>query len=206
MTRIKICGITTLEDADAAVAAGADALGFILFEKSPRYTSPERVQDIVARLPPFVTTVGVFVNKPAEQVNAVAQNCGLHAVQLHGDETAPFCEQIEGTVIKVFRVKDAKWREAAAPYRVHAVLLDAYEPDRYGGTGKKFDWNLISHSHHRLILSGGLNPQNVQEAIRHARPYGVDTSSGVEVEPGRKDHSKIKDFVDAVKQVNLIKQ
>lgn len=203
MTRIKICGITTRDDADAAVAAGADALGFILFEKSPRYTSPERVQDIVAGLPPFVTTVGVFVNTPAEQVNAVSRNCGLHAVQLHGDETPRFCEQIEGTVIKVFRVQDARWREAAAPYRVHALLFDTFEPDRYGGTGKTFDWNLISHTPHRLILSGGLNPENVQEAIRHVRPYGVDTSSGVEAEPGRKDHRKVQDFVDAVKQVDL---
>ena len=203
MTRIKICGITNQEDADVAVASGADALGFILVEKSPRYAPPERIREIVANLPPFVTTVGVFVNEPAEQVNTLAQQCGLYAAQLHGDESPGFCEQIERTVIKVFRVKDATWRDAAAPYRVHALLLDTYVPDRYGGTGKTFDWNLILHTQHRLILSGGLNPENVQDAIRHVHPYGVDTSSGVEAEPGKKDHDKVKSFIQAVKQADL---
>lgn len=200
MTRVKICGITNIDDALTAVDAGADALGFVLYKGSPRYVPPERIERIIARLPPFVTTVGVFVNEPAARVNALARRCRLHAVQLHGDEPPELCDRIERTVIKAWRVRDAGWQTAVESYHVHALLLDAYAKDRYGGTGHTFDWNVIGASVRRIILSGGLTPENVSEAIRQVRPYGVDTSSGVEAEPGVKDHAKIRAFVEAVRK------
>jgi phosphoribosylanthranilate isomerase len=202
MVRIKICGITNEEDAAAAVEAGADALGFIFYEPSPRYVPPERVRPITGALPPFVTTVGVFVNVPCSQLNEIAQICGLHAVQLHGDESPDYCRMVERTVIKAFRVKDASWREEARRYKVHAMLLDTHAPDRYGGTGQTFDWALVAASPHPVILSGGLNADNVQEAVRRVRPYGVDVGSGVERAPGRKDHAKIRAFVEKVKEIH----
>ncbi|MBI4551925.1 MAG: phosphoribosylanthranilate isomerase [Candidatus Latescibacteria bacterium] len=200
MTRVKICGITNMDDARAAVDAGADALGFILFERSPRYIPPDRARDIVASLPPFVTTVGVFVNEPAERVNDIARLCLFHAVQLHGSEPSSLCEQVERPVIKAIRVHDASWTTVAAAYRVPAFLLDTYAPDQFGGTGRTFDWNVVSGTPHRIILSGGLTPENVGDAVRRVRPYAVDTSSGVEQRPGMKDHGKVRAFVRAARQ------
>lgn len=198
--RVKICGITNEEDALAAVEAGADAVGFIFYERSPRFVQPDRVRQIVSALPPFVATVGVFVNEAADRINETIRVCGLSAAQLHGDESPEYCTTITGVWIKAFRVQDASWREVAAKYPVQAVLLDTYAPDKYGGTGRTFDWNLVSGSPLPIILSGGLNPENVAEAIRQACPYAVDTSSGVEREPGRKDHDRVRAFVEAVKQ------
>ncbi|MBM3263819.1 MAG: phosphoribosylanthranilate isomerase [candidate division Zixibacteria bacterium] len=199
MVRVKICGIMNKEDAVVAVEAGADALGFILYERSPRYAAPERVAEIVAVLPPFVTSIGVFVDAPADRVNQIAAACRLDAVQLHGDETPEYCDRIDRTVVKAFRVKDGSWCETAARYQVRAVLLDACAPDRYGGTGSTFDWDFALNSPHPVVLSGGLNPDNVAEAIRHVGPLAVDVSSGVEHAPGVKDHDKVQAFIKRAK-------
>lgn len=203
MTHIKICGITNVEDARTAVDAGADALGFILFEQSPRSIHPERVKEIVSCLPPFVVTVGVFVNEPAERVNEVARFCQLHAVQLHGDEPPGLCEQVERPVIKAIRVQDESWKAVAVAYRVSAFLLDTYAPDRFGGTGRTFDWSVVIGTPYRIILSGGLTPENVGDAVRRVGPYAVDTSSGVEQRPGIKDHGKVRAFIQAVREVGV---
>jgi len=198
--RIKICGITNKADAAAAVRAGADALGFIFYTGSPRYVAPERAAEIVAGLPPFVVPVGVFVNAAAGDVDGICEAAGIQVVQLHGDEPPGFCEAMKRPVIKAFRVRDASWKSEAAAYPVGAVLLDTFAADRYGGTGTTFDWRFVEDSPHRVILSGGLNPDNVAEAVRSVRPYGVDTGSGVEREPGCKDHGKIRDFVEAARR------
>ena len=198
--RIKICGITNEGDAAAAVSAGADALGFIFYEGSPRYVVPERAARIVAGLPPLVVPVGVFVNAPVEGVNEICETSGLQVAQLHGNESPGYCCRLNRPVIKVFRVKDTTWKSDAEAYEVRAVLLDTFAEDLYGGTGVTFDWRFVEGSPHRVILSGGLNPDNVAEAVRRVGPYGVDTGSGVEREPGRKDHEKIRAFVEAVRQ------
>ncbi len=201
--RIKICGITNQADAAAAVRAGADALGFIFYAGSPRCVAPERAAEIVAGLPPFVVPVGVFVNAAAGEIESICETAGIQAAQLHGDESPGFCEALAGQkrpVIKAFRVRDASWKSDAAAYPVGAVLLDTFAEDRYGGTGTTFDWRLVEGSPHRVILSGGLNPDNVAEAVRSVRPYGVDTGSGVEREPGRKDHDKVRAFVEAARR------
>ena len=197
--KIKICGITNEADANAAVHAGADALGFNFYEGSPRYVEPGRVADIVAGLAPFVVPVGVFVNAPVDVVGEVCENTGIQVAQLHGDESPGFCRALNRPVIKALRVRDESWQSDAASYSVGAVLLDTFVEDRYGGTGLTFDWGLVEGSPHRVILSGGLNPDNVAEAVRCVRPYGVDTGSGVEREPGRKDHGKIRAFVEAAR-------
>ncbi len=204
MTRVKICGIRTLKDAHAAVAAGADAVGFVLWPKSRRYVDPEEAARIARNLPPFVVRVGVFVNEPPETVEEVAQHVGLDAIQLHGDEPPEVCARLRRRVIKAIRVRNAHSLQLAASYPVSALLLDTYLPDTYGGTGRTFDWSLaeaIQHLDRPLILSGGLTPENVAEAIRRVRPYGVDVSSGVETD-GRKDPEKIRAFVAAVRRAD----
>jgi len=198
--KIKICGITNEADALAAVHAGADALGFIFYRGSPRYVEPERVAGIVGGLPPFVVPVGVFVNASVDEVDEVCEKTGIQVAQLHGDESPDYCRRVARPVVKALRVRDESWKSDAAAYAVGAVLLDTYAEDRYGGTGTVFDWRLVEGSPHRVILSGGLNPMNVAEAVRSVRPYGVDTGSGVEREPGRKDHGKIRAFVEAVRR------
>ncbi len=198
--RIKICGITNEADAAAAVHAGVDALGFNFYEGSPRYVEPARVAGIVAALPPFVVPVGVFVNAPLGLVREVCGTTGIQVAQLHGDETPGYCRELDRPVIKALRVRDESWRSDAASYPVSAVLLDTFAEDRYGGTGRTFDWGLVESSPHRVILSGGLNPDNVAEAVLTVRPYGLDTGSGVEREPGRKDHTKIQAFVEAARR------
>ena len=197
--KIKICGITNAADAAAAVRAGADALGFIFYRGSPRYVEPERVAEIVAGLPPFVVPVGVFVNVAVDEVGEICEATGIQVAQLHGDEPPGYCSKLDRPVIKAFRVRDESWKSDAGAYGVGAVLLDTFAEDRYGGTGLTFDWRLVEDSPHRVILSGGLNPQNVAEAVRRVRPYAVDTGSGVEREPGRKDHEKIRAFVEAAR-------
>ena len=197
--KIKICGITNAADATTAVRAGADALGFIFYRGSPRYVEPVRVAEIVAGLPPLVVPVGVFVNAAVDEVGEICEATGIQAAQLHGDESPSYCSKLDRPVIKAFRVRDESWKSDAAAYGVGAVLLDTFAENRYGGTGLTFDWRLVEDSPHRVILSGGLNPQNVAEAVRRVRPYAVDTGSGVEREPGRKDHEKIRAFVEAAR-------
>ena len=202
MTKVKICGITGVDDALMAVEAGADALGFVFFEKSPRNVDPEQAQRIVAALPPFVQAVGLFVNAPIERVNAVARQCRLDVVQLHGEESPDYCDQVERRVMKAFRVRGPESLEGLSDYRVAGYLLDAYAPNAYGGTGERFDWDLAAAAkrHGPIILAGGLTPDNVAQAVRQVQPYAVDVSSGVESSPGRKDPEKVRRFIEAVQR------
>lgn len=202
LTRVKICGITKLEDALCAVEAGADALGFVFYEKSPRYITPLKAQRIVAALPPFVTTVGLFVNKPQDNIRRIMTQARLQVVQLHGDEKPEDCRDLEPwQVIKALRVKNAESLVGADEYPVDALLLDAWSGNQYGGSGKSFDWDLLTDLNARvpLVLAGGLGPDNVAEAVARVRPFAVDVSSGVEESPGRKDHQKIINFIKQVK-------
>lgn len=197
--RIKICGITRADDALAAARAGADALGFVFHPDSPRYVTPDDAREIISALPPFITTVGVFVDEELEAVNRIARDTGLDAVQLHGTEPPEYCRGVEGRVIKALRVKDDSDIEAVGYYEVSAVLLDAFREGVPGGTGKTFDWTLAEKAveeSDRIILSGGLNPENVAEAVRRVRPYGVDVSSGVESGPGHKHHDLVREFIE----------
>lgn len=201
MTRVKICGIRTEAAAAAAVEAGADAVGFVFYPPSPRFVSPTRAAALARMLPPFVVRVGVFVNAPVEVVEAVAQEVGLDAVQLHGDEPPEVCARLSIRVIKAVRVDGPEAVVRARGYPVCALLLDAHLPGRYGGTGRRFDWSLARALDRPVILSGGLTPDNVAEAIRQARPYAVDVSTGVETH-GEKDPEKITAFVQAVRQAD----
>jgi phosphoribosylanthranilate isomerase len=205
MTRVKICGITSAEDALAAVEAGADALGFVFVPGTPRLVHPETAERIVAGLPPFVTAVGVFVDQPLEEVLRIAARCNLQAVQLHGDEPEAFSRRIPLKVIKAVRVRDAPDLRPIATYPAHAFLLDAFVEGQAGGTGSPISWDLAvqAKGHAPIILSGGLRPETVGLAVRRVRPYGVDVSSGVEMRPGRKDHQKVREFIAAVRQADL---
>lgn len=202
-TRVKICGITSIEDALAAVSAGADALGFVFYAKSPRAVSPEQARAIIRCLPPFVTTVGLFVNAERVKIESIALSCGLDAIQLHGDEAPQACLFPGYRVIKALRVKDAASLEQASAYQVSGLLLDAWSERVYGGSGEAFDWTLLKDFANRqpVILAGGLNPENVVRAIQQVRPYAVDASSGVEMAPGKKDVSKLAEFMRQVRSV-----
>lgn len=202
MVRVKICGITSSDDALAAVDAGADALGFVFYEKSPRNINPMQAAAIIAKLPPFVQTVGLFVNEEIERVNWTADYCGLDVVQLHGDETPEDCLEVNRRVVKAFRMQNIVSIEPMKKYQVAGYLLDAWCPDCYGGTGKTFNWEMAAaaRQYGRIILAGGLTPENVVEAIQAVRPYAVDVSSGVEIEPGKKDREKLRAFIKRVKR------
>jgi len=202
MIRVKICGITNLEDAIMAVEAGADALGFVFFRGSPRFISPEQAAAVIRHLPPFVQTVGLFVNEEPDTVNSIAERCGLDLVQLHGEETPDYCGAIRRRVIKAFRVKDASSLDDLPNYRVAAPLLDAWSPAAHGGTGTTFNWEIAARAaaSRSIILAGGLTPENVAGAIAAVRPYAVDVSSGVESGPGKKDAARVRAFVCAVRQ------
>lgn len=203
MLRVKICGITTVDDALAAVEAGADALGFVLYAKSPRHIFPEEAARIIALLPPFVQSVGLFVNEEPQTVNQLAELCRLDLVQLHGDETPDHCRQIHRRVLKAFRVSSLTCLDPIHNYQTAGFLLDAFSPTSYGGTGTTFNWEIAREAvkrHPRIVLAGGLNPENVAEAVRQVRPWAVDVSSGVESSPGRKDHHKVREFIRAAKE------
>ena len=195
---VKICGITRLEDAEAAVAYGASAVGFLFWPNSPRFIDPFRARAIVAALPPLVSVVGVFVNQPAEYINGVASLVGLSAVQLHGDETVAFVNLMRRPVIKAIGVGPdttaADWPDRAT------LLLDAHDVYRRGGTGRTIDWSAAAAiaSRRRVLLAGGLTPENVGEAVGRVRPSGIDVSSGVEASPGIKDHRKLSDLFRAL--------
>ncbi|HKY70625.1 MAG TPA: phosphoribosylanthranilate isomerase [Nitrospira sp.] len=205
--KVKVCGITNAEDARAAVEAGADALGFIFFEKSPRYVVPAVASQIIAELPPLVTAVGVFVNEGLATVRSIMDTCGLAMAQLHGDENASYCRELARPAMKALRLKDRGGLLALAEYQgrggVRGFVLDTFSEFAYGGTGQLADWRLSAEVAQtaRVLLAGGLTPENVAEAIRTVRPYGVDVSSGVESAPGKKDHAKVRAFLDAVRIV-----
>lgn len=203
MIKVKICGITKLEDALACVEYGADAVGFV-FAESPRKIDRSRCKEIVDCLPPFITTVGLFANQSKKEVSETAKYFHLDVLQFHGEESQEFCSYFNKRIIKAFRVSDENDIKKLDNYKVSAYLLDSYDKKKLGGTGKKFDWELVKGvKNKRVILAGGLTPDNVGEAIRACAPYGVDVSSGVEISPGVKDHKKIKKFIDAVKQAAI---
>lgn len=207
--RVKICGITNEADAQVAVEAGADALGFILYRKSPRFVDAPVVKRIVAGLPPFVSAVGVFVNEEASVVRRTMDECGLTLAQLHGDESATYCHDLGRPAMKALRLKDRGTFLALAEFQgragIRAFVIDAFSEQAYGGTGLTVDWSLAAEAARsaRVLLAGGLTPDNVGDAVRQVRPYGVDVSSGVELRPGHKDHDKVRAFIQAARLVSV---
>ena len=201
MTRVKICGITNMEDALSAVDYGAGALGFVFFEKSPRYITPDKAREIISRMPPFVTTVGVFVNEEVARINEIMGIAGIDILQLHGDEKPDACN-ICHRVIKAFRVKNFTDLKPLENYRCSAFLLDTYSPESFGGTGQIFNWDIAVEAKRfgRIVLSGGLNPDNIEKAVTYVRPYAVDVSSGIEENKGKKDLKKMKAFIEKAKK------
>jgi len=202
LPRIKICGITRTTDALCAASLGVDAVGFVLAE-SPRRIEPEMAREISRSLPPFVSTVGVVVDMDLEALRDMATFCRLDWLQLHGNESPEYCRALDFRLLKAIRVKDRQSIETMAPYQgcVKGFVLDTYVKGKQGGTGKTFDWNLAKEAkeYGPVILSGGLTPEAVREAIHVAGPYGVDVSSGVERAPGIKDHKKMGSFVQEVR-------
>ena len=204
-TRVKICGITNLDDALSAVDAGCDALGFVFYAKSPRMVTPEQAADIISKLPAFVTSVALFVNESAEVVNQVIATTGIDLLQFHGYESAEFCSRFSRPYIKALRMKPEL--DLTAQFETYAssqgILLDAYTPGIPGGTGEMFDWSRIPDElATKIILAGGLSAVNVAEAIAQVSPYAVDVSGGVEASKGIKDSSKMTDFMNEVYRAN----
>ncbi len=201
MVRVKVCGITNESDATMAVELGADALGFV-FADSPRRVSAEEAANICDGLPPFVSKVGVFVDEDDARVREIAARCGLDLMQFHGSETPAYCRLFGRKAVKAFRIKDAGSLAWVNKYGPGPILLDAFVEGKAGGTGLTFDWDLAGRvtGRSRIILSGGLNPGNVAEAITKVKPYAVDVSSGVESSAGRKDARKIREFIKAVRR------
>jgi len=208
MVKIKICGITNRDDAQTAVASGADALGFVMYKKSPRWVEPAVARAIIAELPPFVLPIGVFVNEEVGIVRSLVDECGFALAQLHGDENALYCQQLGRPVLKAFRLKNRGSFLALAEFQgragVRGFLIDAFSEQAYGGTGQTVDWTLAAEVAGTvpILLAGGLTPSNVTEAVQRVRPYGVDVSSGVELSPGKKDHGKVQAFIEAVRLVS----
>jgi len=205
VVRVKICGITNSEDASEAVKLGADALGFI-FAPSPRRIHPKAARRIIAALPPFVISVGVFVNEEPATIKQVIGTCGLGLVQLHGDESAAVCAELMPRTVKAFRLKDSRSLGGIEPYlgNVKALLFDTYSEKMRGGTGRTFDWSVAAEGKKLgvpLILSGGLNPANIAEAIKTVRPYAVDVNSGIEERPGKKDHRLMNALMETIRTI-----
>ncbi|GJQ60020.1 MAG: phosphoribosylanthranilate isomerase [Candidatus Scalindua sp. AMX11] len=201
MTRIKICGITNVEDATIAIDYGTDAIGFV-FAESKRKVSKEKVRDIVHKLPPFVTLVGLFVNETAKNIEDICKYCGLNTIQLHGNEPPDFLRDLKQfKIIKAFRIKNEEDIGQVQNYQADALLLDGYAENQRGGTGTTFDWKIVGKAKTSIpiIIAGGLTHINVSEAIHISKPYGVDVSSGVEMRPGKKDKHLIRKFIDTVK-------
>ena len=204
--RVKICGITNVPDAVAAVEAGADALGFMFYEPSPRHISIPQAAEIIRELPPFIMKVGVFVDAEEDTVMRAIGDCGLTMLQFHGQESPEYCTQFGLMNMKAFRMRDAKSLEALQNYPTEAWLLDAFVADKLGGTGEKFNWELAVEAKklgRPIFLAGGLTSANVAEAVRKVHPFAVDVSSGVEASPGKKDHAKVHAFISAAKSVEL---
>jgi phosphoribosylanthranilate isomerase len=202
IVKVKICGITNTGDAEAAISLGADALGFVFFKESPRYVSPKDAASIRKTLPSFVPAVGVFVNETAQGIEEIASVSGIDLIQLHGDEPPEMCMRSR-RVIKVIRVKSLESLSPLNEYKdkVSAFLLDTYTPDALGGTGRIFNWDIAVEAKQfgRIVLAGGLTPDNVAQAVGYVKPYAVDVSSGVELRKGKKDHTKIRLFIERAK-------
>jgi phosphoribosylanthranilate isomerase len=210
MVLVKVCGITNLDDAIAAADAGADALGINFYQRSPRYLAPQVAQTIVDRLRedyPDVLTVGVFVNESLEAIREIAEVAGVSALQLHGNESPEYCKALQGHhLIKAFSTSKGFVAERVLDYDVRAVMLDAFDKDAFGGTGKLSNWAVARETRAlvpRLFLAGGLSAENVAEAINQVKPYAVDACSRLESEPGQKDHGRLRAFVAAVRATTL---
>ncbi len=203
IVKVKICGLTSYEDAAAAMKMGADLLGFNFYPKSPRYISPEKAAQIIGKLPAFIDIVGVFVNSSLEEIRDTIDQCQLNWVQLHGDESPQFCGGLlwhNVKTMKAIRVKDQSDIDRAQSYFTDAILLDAFNPQKYGGTGLTFDWNIIGHITKRVFLAGGINPDNAAKAVKLG-VYGIDVCSGIEAQPGKKDHKKMKKLFDNIRHL-----
>ena len=206
MTRIKICGIVNSDDAFAAINYGADALGFVFYSESPRAIMPEEAKKIISSLPPFVTTIGVFVDRSKKDLDKIASYTGVDVVQLHGSEPPEYCN-LGKKVIKAIRVKELSDLEQLNRYKdISAFLLDTYSQDVIGGTGQIFNWEIAVEAKKfgRIILAGGLTPENIEEAVKLVQPYAVDVASGVEGrKKGVKDHKKLRLFIERAKNASL---
>jgi phosphoribosylanthranilate isomerase len=203
-TRVKICGITSVADGLAAAEAGADMIGLMFYESSPRHITLARAVEISRAMPLFLMRVGVFVNAPADFVLRAIGECNLTMLQFHGDETSDFCTQFGLMNMKAIRVRDSGSLAQLENYQTDAFLLDAHSRNGLGGTGEKFNWDLAVEAQKfgkPIFLAGGLTPENVADAVRIVHPFGVDVSSGVESAPGIKDHAKVKAFITAAKSV-----
>jgi phosphoribosylanthranilate isomerase len=203
IVKVKICGITNYEDAAAALDMGADLLGFNFYPKSPRFITPEKAVEIINKLPAFIDLAGIFVNASIDQIHETKDLCSLDWVQLHGDESPQFCRELLSynvKVMKALRVKEQNDIKKADDYFTDAILLDAFHPERYGGTGLTFDWNIIGHIGKRVFLAGGINPDNAADAVKLG-VYGIDVCSGIEAEPGKKDHKKMKELFDNIRHL-----
>ena len=210
MVKVKICGITNYKDAEAACRSGADALGFV-FAKSPRRITPDKAKGIIKKLPPHVVTVGVFVDEDREKVLKIARDCRLDCLQLHGNESPGYCKELKKCykIIKAVRVNGKESLKRLKGYDVDAFLLDSYVKGKAGGTGIKFDWALAVEANKLgrrvrapVILAGGLDAANIEEAIRRVRPYAVDASGGLESSPGRKNRCLVKKFIEKIRNTN----
>jgi phosphoribosylanthranilate isomerase len=194
IVKVKICGITNYKDAAAAVDMGADLLGFNFYPKSPRYIAPKKAAKIINKLPAFIDIAGVFVNTSLEDIQQTIYSCQLNWVQLHGDETPEFCHSLDSInvkTMKALRVKERKDIDKTDNFFTDAILLDAFHPEKYGGTGLTFDWNIVGHIGKRVFLAGGINPDNAVVATELG-VYGIDVCSGIEAEPGKKDKRLMK--------------
>ena len=203
MVKVKICGITNREDAQASLQAGCDALGFLFYKNSPRYICPLDARRLINQLPPQVIKIGVFVNANEKTVRRIAASCQLDMLQFHGEESPQFCARFKGyRIIKVFRIKKTIDLKKILKYNVFACLLDTFDTSKRGGTGTQFNWSLacrLANIHTTVFLSGGLTEKNVQKAIRVAHPQWVDASSSLEASPGKKDHQRVERFIRAAK-------
>ncbi len=203
IVKIKICGITNYQDAAAATDMGADLLGFNFYPKSPRFISPEKAVGIINKLPAYIDIAGVFVNSSQKEIQEIISTCQLNWIQLHGDETPQFCQSLlslDIKTMKAIRVKDQSDIEKSDDFFTDAILLDAFDPDKYGGTGVTFDWNVVGHIGKRIFLAGGINPENIIKAVE-LNVYGVDICSGIETEPGKKDHKKMKKLFENIRHL-----
>ncbi len=203
IVKVKICGITNFEDAAAAVDAGADLLGFNFYPKSPRFVAPEKAAEIINKLPGFIDVAGVFVDESIGRIHETRNLCALDWVQLHGDESPESCREFLSynvKTMKAVRVRDQSDIQKAEDYFTDAILLDAFDPEKYGGTGIAFDWNIIGHINKRVFLAGGINPDNAVRAVELG-VYGIDICSGIEAEPGKKDHKKMKKLFENIRHL-----
>jgi len=203
VVRVKICGITNREDAIASAVLGADALGFIFYPASPRYIAPKKLKRITALIPEKIIKIGVFVNAKEKLIKNIARTCKLNMLQFHGNESPQFCQRFKGfKIIKSFRIKDKLDLAEIAKYKTHAYLFDTFTKTKFGGTGKSFDWRLLKDIRklkRPIFLSGGLNAENILEAVRIVHPDWVDVATSVEIRPGGKDYKRIREFIKKVR-------